>query len=129
MRTKLALLSSLVFVGCASMHDLSSGRNSFGGGVSSTEIRPGFFRILARTNWAPWSNFSAAKSSWQAVANSACGEGKWKEISFTEEARDAGIQQMGVLSYIVTERVGYALCQNAATTEAEAKALASANTL
>jgi hypothetical protein len=57
----------------------------------------------------------------------ACGEGKWKELSFTEEARDTGMQPMGMLRYIVTERVGFALCANATTTEEDAKAFLKTN--
>lgn len=109
--------------GCASTHDLASGPNHFGGGVSTIELKPGFFRVLARTNWAPWNNFDAARRSWEKLANSTCGEGKWKEIASKEQAQDVGVMRTPV-PYIVTEKIGYVLCKNSQMTVEEARALA-----
>ena len=123
MKFVLILVSSTVLLGCASTHNLSAGPNYLGGGVSTTELKPGFFRIVARTNFAPWSNYSAAKSSWEKLANSACGEGKWKEIAVKEQAHDTGMNPLGFVPYIVTERIGYVLCRHSPITIQEAKSV------
>ena len=120
MHRYLTFLALGMIAGCASNHDLATGPNHFGGGFTSKEVKPGFFRIVARTNGGPWSSFSEARRSWADVANAACGEGKWKEMAIKEAAFEPR-SPMGILSYVTTERTGYALCHGAATTEAEAE--------
>ncbi len=120
MRLLSVVMAATFCVGCASTHDLREGPGLLGGGVQHSEIKPGLHSILVRTNWAPWSNYSGAKSSWEAVADSLCGSNNYKELGISEAARDTGMQPMGVLRYIVTERTGYALCNNAATNIEEA---------
>lgn len=119
----LICLSVALVGGCASTHDLSKGPNYLGGGVQKSEIKPGFHSILARTNWAPWSNFSGAQGAWKSTADELCGATKYQEFGSWEAARDTGMQPMGVLRYIVTERFAYALCNDSQISLAEAMSL------
>ena len=64
-RALLALLAATSVSACASNHDLKKGNNSLAGGFESDEVMPGLHYILARTNFAPWKNFSAARKSWK----------------------------------------------------------------
>jgi hypothetical protein len=118
-----AALLAIALSACASNHDLKKGPNTLGGGIEDTEVLPGLHHIIARTNWAPWEKFGAARKSWKKLADRACGIGSYKELGTTEAARDTGIQPMGALAYIVTEKTGYALCNGTGTTEAQALAL------
>lgn len=114
------LLVCALITGCASTQDLSKGPGLFGGGVHSQEVKPGLFRIVASTNWTPWSNYSGARSLWAGVADKVCDEGKYREFGIQESARDTGLPSMGILKYITTTRSGYALCADASTSEEEA---------
>lgn len=118
------LISSLVVLlslgGCASSHDLSQGPGAFGGGVMHSEVKPGLFMIRSQTNWAPWPNLGSARSAWEDEAKKACHKKPWKEINVREGTRDTGLPSMGVLPYLVSEKQGYALCQDAETSEEDA---------
>jgi hypothetical protein len=120
---KLVICSLVLAVAaCASTHDPSHGANYLGGSLQHTEIKPGFFSIRARTNFGPWSNHSGAKSAWTSKADSLCGATKYRELGIRESVNEIG-QPMGIFKYLVTERSGYALCNDATTSFEEATAL------
>jgi hypothetical protein len=129
MRHLITTLSVIFLIaGCASTHDLNSGPNPFGGGVRHEELKPGLYSVTAITNWAPWPNYSGAKSAWTKVADSVCGAGAYKELGVSAEARNTGLPPMGVLTYIITVQNGYVLCSNAKTTLDEAMGFLKINT-
>jgi hypothetical protein len=114
----------LVLGGCASSHDLKQGAGTFGGGVMHEELKPGLFLVRSQTNWAPWPNLGSARSAWEQEARTACKGKNWKEVNTKEGTRDTGLPSMGLLPYLVSEKRGYALCDDSQTSEAEALKLA-----
>lgn len=121
---KLAIcITVLLLTACASTHDPSQGANYLGGSLQHAEIKPGFFSIRARTNFAPWSNHSGAKSAWTSKADTLCGTAKYRELGIRESVNETGAP-IGILKYLVTERFGYALCNDASTSFEEATTLA-----
>lgn len=112
------IILAAICAGCASTHNLNEGPNALGGGVQTAQVKPGLYSIYARTNWAPWSNYSGARSVWTKTAESLCGKVGYQEIGISEADYDTG--KPGPLPYIVTQRDGHALCDNAATSMEEA---------
>lgn len=94
-----------------------------GGGYRQQEAGPGLHYIYARTNHAPWANYSAVRSSWRDVAAKACGSDEYNELSIEEDERNTGLKNSSGVSYIVTERKGYARCDSSKLTESEVSKL------
>lgn len=113
---------TLTLAACASSHDLGTGAGVFGGGVLHREVKPGFFFVRSQTNWAPWAMEGSAISAWAEEASKACRGKAWKEFNTTVATRDTGMPSMGVLRYLVSEKVGHALCEGSEVSEEEARA-------
>ena len=114
------IIGAVALNGCASSSDLRQGPGAFGGGVMHEQVKPGLFRVRSQTNWAPWSNEGSAASTWTEEAKKACKGQSYKELNAKLWTRDTGKPSMGVLKYLVSEKYGYALCQDAETSEDEA---------
>ena len=124
MRTALIVLTGAYLAGCTSTHDLSKGPGVLGGGVEHIEVKPGLYSITAQTNWAPWSNYPAAQRAWRNAADALCGKGKYQELGISQAAKDTGMPHfLRAAAYIVTERRGYALCNDSQITFADAAVL------
>lgn len=81
-------LALIALSGCASTHNLKTdGMNPLGGGFVEDEVRPGFYRLTATANLAPWPSFEAARQTWRGRADQLCGENAYQEIG---ESQDAG---------------------------------------
>jgi len=91
MRTALIILAGAYLAGCTSTHDLSKGPGVLGGGVQHIEVKPGLYSITAQTNWAPWSNYSAARRAWRKAADALCGKGEYQEFAISQAAKDTGM--------------------------------------
>ncbi len=101
---------------CASTHDFSSdGHSTFGGGYKVTEIQRGTYRIVAKTNVTPWTNFETARKMWHDQAKRACGEAEYMEQDINEYSYENSPRFFGVVPYVVSAREGYAVCVQATT--------------
>lgn len=123
MRAIQIVLSAFLLSGCASSHNLATdGNNVLGGGFFQSKIRDGIFQISVKTNWAPWVNTTAARSSWRDRAKELCGSDKFRELEITEGSYDQ-LPPFGLLRYIVTTRDGFAVCDSADLSDDHALAL------
>lgn len=64
----------------------------------------------------------SAASGWADEADKACTGKAWKEINTTVSTRDTGM--VGILPYLISEKVGYALCDGSNLSEEEVSKLA-----
>ena len=113
MRVLLAIAGAVILGGCASSHNLATdGTNLLGGGYFESKVHDGVFQISVKTNWAPWVNASAARSSWRTRANELCGSEKFRELEVREGSYDQ-LPAYGGLRYIITTRDGFAVCEAA----------------
>lgn len=82
---RLPLLAAvLALSGCASTHNLrTDGNNLFGGGFIDEELRPGLYRMTAKSNMAIWPSFGAARSTWASRANELCGKDAYTAFDTT----------------------------------------------
>jgi len=100
-------------VGCASSHNLAEGSNALGGGYFESKVADGVYQISVKTNWAPWVNTSAARSSWESRARALCRSDKFRQLEIRESHYDHIQPMVAGLRYIVTTRDGYAVCESA----------------
>ncbi|OGP04204.1 MAG: hypothetical protein A2Z93_15750 [Curvibacter sp. GWA2_64_110] len=125
----LLFAAGLVLGGCASTHNLKTdGNNLLGGGFHEEELRPGLFKLTARSNQSIWPNFSAAHTTWTQRADQLCGKQAYK--SFDADFSDGqgstlpivvpGGGMVGVTNYNATLS-GYLVCDSAQLTITEAK--------
>jgi hypothetical protein len=124
MRSLPWVLAAALLCGCASSHNLATdGTNLLGGGYRQSKVHEGIFQISVKTNWAPWTNTSAARRSWRDRARESCGSEKFRELEIVEGSYDQLPAYMGVAPYIVTTRDGFAVCESANLSDAAALAL------
>ena len=120
--TSIALGTTALF-GCASSHNLETdGRSLLGGGYRETKLRDGIYRISVKTNWSPWVNTSAARSSWRARAQHLCGSDEFRELEIYEDSYDER-PPFGGLRYIITTRYGFAVCKSTGLSDEAAREL------
>jgi hypothetical protein len=123
MRSLQIVFATALLSGCASSHNLATdGNNLLGGGYLQSKIVDGIFQISVQTNWAPWVNTSAARSSWRDRAKELCGSERFRELEIREGDYDQ-LPPLGVLRYIVTTRDGFAVCESANLSDDAALAL------
>ena len=115
----LVALLGPVLTSCASTHDMASGPNPLGGGIREFDVADGVYRIMVKTNAAPWENLSGARSSWLSRAEHFCGQGRFKEFEVREYSYD-NVPAVGFVRYIVTAREGYAVCNRLKISDEEA---------
>jgi hypothetical protein len=117
-------VAAMALSGCVSSHNLATdGRNPLGGGYLELKIDEGVYRIFVKTNWSPWVNTSAARSSWQSRARGLCGSDKFRELEIRESSFDQMPPGAAALRYIVTTRFGYVVCDSANLSDEAALAL------
>lgn len=110
MRYKICLPILLLLSACTqvSNHDLASGKqNVWGGGFLVEEVEKDRYHILAKTNWGPYPNYSAARKMWRLQAEKVCGVGDFEEEEIKEQVYNT-MPSTG--SYLVTEKSGVAVC-------------------
>jgi hypothetical protein len=124
MRAIQTIMASALLCGCASTHNLATdGNNLFGGGYFQSKVHDGIFQISVKTNWAPWVNASAARSSWRDRAKELCGSEKFRELDIREANYDERPPLVLGLRYIVTTRDGFAVCESTNLSDDAALAL------
>lgn len=114
--SRIFFIASLVLVGCASTHDLAVGPSAWGGGVYREELQPGLYYIVVKSNVAPWTNHATVSAQWQAEADRLCGSAGYHALRtevLVEEAMEPMQLLFVTLPYLVTVRLGYALCASA----------------
>lgn len=115
MDIKLALSALLIIVvlsSCSSSHNLNSGDpNYLGGGHKVKTDDNGKFTIEATTNFAPWENYSGARTMWTKLAKEACGHSKYEEEDVYEYSYET-VPPLFFIKYIVTVKRGVAVCSN-----------------
>ena len=105
------LVFSFLISSCASTHDFSKDRHStLGGGYEVTKIQQGTYRIVAKTNETPWTNFGTARKMWRDLAEKACGKAEYTEQDINEYSYENSPRFFGVVPYIVSAREGNAVC-------------------
>lgn len=126
---QLFVLASAILAGCASTHNLKTeGNNLFGGGFIDRELRPGLYRMTARSNNAVWPSFAAARSTWQARAEELCGKDSYTTFdTATSEGRAHPVPfvlRPGVVlpAYTYNATIsGYLLCKSSSLTVDQAR--------
>ncbi|TMN89511.1 hypothetical protein CWB73_01145 [Pseudoalteromonas phenolica] len=120
-------LFALIFVtllgGCASSyHNIDlEGESALGGGFRDKKIAEGMYKIMAKTNFAPWLNYSAAHKTFNRRAKELC-DGDY-QILRTTESQSEHMETEGLAKYIISKVDGYVLCENTLTSKEEAKRL------
>ena len=113
---------SLFIVGCSSYRDLEEGSGTLGGGFIDSRIGDGVYRVVARSNFAPWTNFGAARKTFDRRAGELCRDGY--EILTSEESHFEMIESPGAAAYIISEVEGFVRCQGSSVSAGDAKVLA-----
>ena len=120
MNIKLALSTLamiLILSSCSSLHDSNSdGPNYLGGGYKVKADADGKITIIATTNFAPWENYSGARSVWEKQAKNACGNSGYIEEDVEEYSYETA-PPLFFLKYIVTVKKGVAVCLDAASSK------------
>ncbi|MDD4864337.1 MAG: hypothetical protein PHE38_10025 [Alishewanella agri] len=118
-RIAISVLITLIS-GCSSYHNINKdGSNSLGGGFSDKEIHEGLYYIVSKTNFAPWSNHSAAYKTFNRRAAELCNSKAYKAIEISESEYEH-IQTAGAAKYIISQVTGYIICKPEVLSEAEA---------
>lgn len=106
-------ISILILTSCASTHNIKEdGVNALGGGISVSEVNPGKFWIVAKTNFAAWENIEVAREMWKKSATKACMNGSFKEEKTKEYSYNQVPTLLNIVRYIISVKEGYALCEN-----------------
>lgn len=75
------LMVAVAATGCVSTHDTQKdGSNPLGGGYWDSEIKKGFFRIDAKSNFAMWADYTGARLTWKFRAEKLCGSSDYEEL-------------------------------------------------
>ena len=115
------VLLSLYISGCStSYHNINEdGVSLLGGGFIDDKIADGVYRIVAKTNFAPWTNFSAANKTFDRRAKELC-VGEFTKFLMVESEYDHA-PSMGEVGYVISQVTGYAHCENSTLTLEQAK--------
>lgn len=120
----LCLLMILLLSSCASYHNLNEdGANHLGGGFSDTKLAAGFYKLMARTNFAPWVNFSGAWSTWNSRATKLCGEQEFENF----EVEESSYNTIAGEGYVISQVQGFILCAHSDLEKKEIERLVSIN--
>src|SRR5207253_2918242 len=104
----LAFVAIAVVGGCVSTHNLRESSNPLGGGFFDTEVKKGFYRIVAKSNFAMWADTTGARMTWSQRAEQLCGPAGYQELEVRESADQLPGSYMGIPERIAI-KVGYAL--------------------
>ena len=126
-RYKLRILQCILLAmfvsSCASYHNLNKdGANHLGGGFLDSELVPGFYKLTVKTNFAPWTNFSGAWSTWNKRAKELCDQ------DFENyEVEESSYNTVAGEGYIVSQVKGYVYCSGFSLGKREIESLISTN--
>lgn len=113
----------LLLSGCtASNHNLNMEPNALGGGFADHKIQAGLYSILAKTNFAPWSDFKAAHKIFNRRATELCGSDSFASIKLVEREFEH-IPRTLPPKYIISQVNGYVICESSKLTIKEAEEL------
>jgi hypothetical protein len=120
-------LTHLVFLallcGCTvSNHNLNEGPNHLGGGFSDSKVASGIFWISAQTNFAPWSDFEAARKMFKLRATELCGSDNFLPLKMIEKELDHIPRDLPP-RYILSQVSGYVVCESSDYTFEEVERL------
>jgi len=105
---------------CASYHNLNDGSaNHLGGGFIDTQLATNFYSLTAKTNFAPWENFSGAWNTWNKRAKELCGQQEFENI----EVQESSYNTVAGQGYVVSQVKGYVLCSGAKLEKTEIEEL------
>ena len=104
------LLAILSVSSCASNHDLDSDNiNYLGGGLDVFETEKLTYKIIAKTNFAPFENFSTARNMWAAAAYKACNGSAYREKDTEEYSYKSG-PDLIFIPYLISVKTGFVVC-------------------
>jgi len=113
----------LLLSGCTtSYHNLNNGPNSLGGGFTDTKIHTGVYALIAKTNFAPWSDFSAAHNIFKRRATELCGSEQFSSIKIIEREYEH-LPRALPPKYIISEVKGYIICETSKLTPSETEGI------
>lgn len=117
----IASIFLFLLVGCGSYHNLNvDDTNSFGGGFTDTKISEGLFYIVSKSNFAPWTNYSAAHKTFERRSAELCGSKKYQSLNI-EESNYEMTKTMGAAKYIISQVSGYVICDSSNLSITDAK--------
>ena len=111
------VLAALMLSACASTHNLREGPSLLGGGFIEEQLRPGLYRLRARSDGSMWPTFEAARSTWSQRADLLCGKDSY--LSFDTDTNPGQRQPVPVflpgqpvisVSTFNATITGYVLC-------------------
>lgn len=121
----LLVISTMLVSSCASYHNLNEdGANHLGGGFLDTELASGFYKLTVKTNFAPWTNFSGAWSSWNKRAKELC-DGPEGFENFEVEERS--YNTAAGAGYVISQLTGFVYCTGSHIHKHELERLISTN--
>ncbi|CAI3801289.1 hypothetical protein [Rheinheimera sp. MM224] len=118
----------MLMSGCtSSYHNLNTdGSNSLGGGFADHKVHEGLYSIVAKTNFAPWADFSTAHKMFKRRATELCKSENFKSVR-VKESQYEHIPTAGLVKYIISQVNGYVICNPEAITDEEAEKLIQAS--
>jgi hypothetical protein len=121
------LLLTLVLTACASStHNLDTqGRSFRGGGFSTQEIAPGFFRLYARSNNVTLGvgATGGAQKTWHNMATRLCRRNGYRELDVTENTSELIPTAPGFAPVGYATKAGYVICNSAGLSDGAVRAL------
>jgi hypothetical protein len=93
-----------------------------GGGYYDVGIREGFYRIEARSNFAIWLDYGAARETWRKRATVLCGSAEYTELAMSESVTGFVRGLPGGKAPLAMVN-GYALCKSSPISVPEALAI------
>ena len=122
---RLVVLSAvLLLTGCsASYHNINkNGESALGGGFRDKEVANGVHFIIAKTNFAPWTNFDAAQKTFDRRAKELCG-GDYTTLDMKKDQFEQ-VQTQGAAKYIISRIEGHVHCKSSTISVEDAKSQA-----
>ena len=117
----LLCLAAMLEVACTSSKDLAEdGFSMTGGGYYEEEVEAGLYYVVARSTVGLVKNPGAARSMWGKRAEIRC-KGAYVELEVVEYAYEPLPPAQPGLSYLISTRKGYALCEGSPLSVDEAK--------
>jgi hypothetical protein len=119
----LCIVFILFLSGCtASYHNLNNSSNSLGGGFADNKVHDGLYSIVAKTNFAPWTDFKAANKIFRRRATELCKSENFISIKVVESEYEH-IPMSRPPKYIISQVNGYVICKSSNLTIEEAEKL------
>lgn len=118
---------AFLLCGCTvSNHNLNNGPNALGGGFSDNELHKGLYFIVAKTNFAPWSDHKAAHKIFNRRATQLCGSADFTSIELVKREFEHIPRDLPP-KYIISQVNGYVICKSSNLTIIEAEKLIQAS--